>query len=45
MLPFLEMNGIRLWRTEQELVHIGLSIADGRLGYEELLRWVIEHKG
>ena len=44
MLSFLEMNGIRLWCTDQELVHIGLSIADGSMGYEELLQWVIEHK-
>lgn len=45
MLSFLEMNGIRLRCTDQELVHIGLSIADGSMGYEELLQWVIEHKG
>lgn len=44
MLSFLEMNGIRLRCTDQELVHIGLSIADGSMGYEELLQWVIEHK-
>lgn len=45
MLSFLEMNGIRLRCTDQELVHIGLSIAEGSMGYEELLQWVIEHKG
>lgn len=45
MLSFLEMNGIRLRCTDQELVHIGLSIADGSMGYKELLQWVIEHKG
>ena len=45
MLSFLEMNGIRLRCTDQELVHIGLYIADGSMGYEELLQWVIEHKG
>ena len=44
MLSFLEMNGIRLRCTDQELVHIGLSIADGSMGYAELLQWVIEHK-
>lgn len=44
MLSFLEMNGIKLRCTDEELVHIGLSVADGSMGYEELLQWVIEHR-
>jgi death-on-curing protein len=44
MLSFLEMNGIRIRCTDEELVRIGLSVADGTMGYEELLQWVIEHR-
>ena len=44
MLSFLEMNGIRIRCTDEELVHIGLSVADGSMGYEELLQWVTDHK-
>ncbi len=44
MLTFLEVNGIRLNYTDEELVHIGLSVADGSMSYEELLGWVITHK-
>lgn len=44
MLTFLEMNGIRIRCTDGELVHIGLSIADGKMGYEELYNWVLEHE-
>ena len=44
MLSFLEMNGIKLRCTDEELVHIGLSVADGSMGYEELLQWVIDHR-
>ena len=44
MLSFLEMNGIRIQCTDEELVHIGLSIADGKMGYEELYNWVQEHE-
>ena len=44
MLSFLEMNGIRIRCTDEELVHIGLSVADGSMGYEELLEWVREHE-
>lgn len=44
MMSFLEMNGIRLACTDDEIVHIGLSVADGSMSYEELLQWVIDHK-
>ena len=44
MLSFLEMNGIRIRCTDDELVDIGLSVADGSMRYEDLLQWVIEHK-
>ena len=44
MLTFLEMNGIRIRCTDEELVHVGLSVADGSMKYEELLQWVREHE-
>lgn len=44
MLSFLEMNGIRIHCTDDELIHIGLAIADGSMSYEELLDWVLEHE-
>ena len=44
MLSFLEMNGIRIQCTDEELVHLGLSVADGKMGYEELYNWVLEHE-
>ena len=44
MLSFLEMNGIKIHCTDEELVHIGLSVADGSMGYEDLLQWVKDHK-
>ena len=44
MLSFLEINGIKIKCTDDELVLIGLSVADGRMSYEDLLKWVIDHK-
>lgn len=44
MLTFLEVNGIRLNYTDEDIVRIGLSVADGSMSYEELLGWVIEHR-
>ncbi len=44
MLAFLEMNGIRIECTDEELVEAGLSVADGSMGFEELLSWVRDHR-
>ena len=44
MMTFLEMNGIRIHCTDEELVDAGLSVADGSMGYEELLSWVRDHR-
>lgn len=44
MLTFLEVNGIRLECSNDELVKIGISVADGNMDYEELLEWVREHR-
>ena len=44
MLSFLEMNGIKIRCTDEELVHVGLSVADGSMGYEDLLQWVRNHE-
>ena len=45
MLSFLEMNGIRIHCTDEELVHIGFSVASGKMTYEALLQWVLDHRG
>ena len=43
MLTFLEVNGLRVNCTDEEVVHVGLSVAGGQMTYEELLAWVREH--
>ena len=44
MLTFLEVNGIRLNVTDEELVEIGLSLAQSEMKYEELLAWIKAHE-
>ena len=44
MLSFLEMNGIRIHCLDEEIVHVGLSIANGTMKYEDLLEWVYRHE-
>lgn len=44
MMTFLEVNGIRLDCTDEEIVSAGLGVASGALGYEDLLKWVCDHR-
>ena len=44
MLTFLEMNGIRIRCIDDELVKVGLSVADGSMAYEALLQWLLAHR-
>jgi len=44
MLTFLEVNGIRMEYTDEEIIQIGLAVADGGMGYDELLAWVQTHR-
>lgn len=44
MLMTLRLNNIRLKYTQEELITLGLSAADGTFGYDEILRWINEHK-
>ncbi len=42
MLVFLEINGIEVICTDDELIELGLGLASGKINYEELLNWIIE---
>ena len=44
MLTFLEVNGIHLECTNEDVVQAGLGVADGSIRYEELLAWVRSHR-
>ena len=43
MLTFLEVNGIHMECTNEEVATVGLSVADGTMTYEDLLKLVREH--
>ena len=44
MLTFLEVNGIRLEATNDEVAATGLAVAEETMSYQELLNWIIEHR-
>lgn len=44
MLTFLEVNGIHMGCTNEDVIEVGLGVASGKMSYEELLAWVRTHR-
>ena len=44
MLAFLEVNGIRMDCSNDEVVAAGLGVASGAMDYNALLEWVRAHR-
>lgn len=44
VLAFLELNGIVIDCSEDELIQIGLAVADGTMDDEQLLQWTLDHE-
>ena len=44
MLTFLELNGIKINCTSQDIVDAGLGLASGDMSYEQLLTWINDHR-
>ena len=43
MLMMLKLNGVTLRYTQQELIDLGLAAASGKIGYEDILGWILHH--
>lgn len=44
MLVFLALNGIELKYMQKELYETILDVAAGKIEYEDLLKWVLDHR-
>lgn len=44
MLVFLALNGIELNYEQEELISMILGVASGNNGFEDLLKWLLEHQ-
>ena len=44
MLSFLSLNGIRIDATDEDIVQLGLGIADGSVEYEWIVSWIKAHR-
>jgi death-on-curing protein len=40
----LTLNEKKINYTQQELINLGLSIADGTMDYNSILNWIMQHK-
>ncbi len=44
MLTFLEVNGIKMAPSNDDVIKAGLGVADASMKYEDLLLWIKKHK-
>lgn len=44
MLSFLELNGVKVEATNEDVYHLGMSVADGSAKNEDVLNWIHQHK-
>ena len=44
MITFLEVNGIVLNATADEVARVGFALADGSMKYDELLKWIQDNE-
>ncbi|MBQ4073336.1 MAG: type II toxin-antitoxin system death-on-curing family toxin [Clostridia bacterium] len=44
LLVFLEVNGIKLRPSVDDVARVGLAVASGTMKYDELLEWIITNK-
>jgi death-on-curing protein len=44
MISFLELNGIHIEASDEDVISLGLGIADGSMKQEDTLKWIMEHR-
>ncbi len=43
MLTFLELNGISVNSTDEEIIKVGFALADRQMDVEQLEQWLVDH--
>ena len=44
MLSFLELNGIHIDSSDEDVIELGLGVADGSMSQDDVLKWIEDHK-
>ena len=40
MISFLEVNGLHVSASNDDVINVGLGVASGKISYEQLFKWV-----
>lgn len=44
MLMFLELNGIHIDSSDEDVIALGLGVAGGSMDQADVLKWIYDHK-
>ena len=44
MMIFLEINGIKIEPSVDDVARVGLAVAAGEMSYDDLLNWILDNK-
>ncbi len=44
LLTFLEVNGIKIHPSVDDVARVGLAVAAGEMKYDDLLEWIMDNK-
>ena len=44
MISFLELNGIHIDSSDEDVIALGLGVADGGMSQDDVLKWIYDHK-
>ncbi len=44
LLTFLEINGVKIHPSSEDVARVGLAVAAGEMKYEELLDWILSNE-
>ena len=44
MISFLELNGVHIDSSDEDVIALGLGVADGSMTQDDVLQWIEKHK-
>ena len=44
LISFLELNGIRIEASDEDVIELGLGVADSSMSQEDVLEWIRKHR-
>ncbi|MBR1986456.1 MAG: type II toxin-antitoxin system death-on-curing family toxin [Mogibacterium sp.] len=44
MISFLELNGIHIDSSDEDIIALGLGVADGSMSQDDVLKWIYAHR-